>query len=105
MIKRLNRNQTLVNFFTSVSFILILSLTPLLNYLIELCIHYSAIGTLKRLLTLDSGGLMQVSVIKSKKENCILDGTDKPRRKAENDLEKNGQTFSFFSNCSSEICL
>lgn len=25
---------------------------------------------------------MQVSVIKSKKENCILDGTDKPRRKA-----------------------
>lgn len=57
MIKRLNRNQTLVNFFTSVSFILILSLTPLLNYLIELCIHYSAIGTLKRLLTLDSGGI------------------------------------------------
>ena len=95
MIKRLNRNQTLVNFFTSVSFILILSLTPLLNYLIELCIHYSAIGTLKRLLTLDSGGIDASLGYKIQEENCILDGTDKPRRKAEMIWRRTAKRFPF----------
>ena len=41
---------------------------------------------------------MQVSVIKSKKENCILDGTDKPRRKAGKTIwRRTAKRFPFLS--------